>query len=192
MINRTFERITQIPIWQHLCLLGLCFLGFQWIKGKLDQSYLASGHPVDYFTGQTTFDGEKVKSFYQTMLDKGTLDIYWQTQFIDYGFMLGIFAIGLFASSFIARFSRTERLTHRIAKFGGLFLMGGAIFDALENLISFVMLSNPLGFSNWIALPYSLAAVLKFACIALGMLLLISTIVFLIIEKIRFARNSNS
>ena len=30
----------------------------------------------------------------------------------------------------------------------------GAVFDALENLVSFVMLSQPTSFPNWLALVY--------------------------------------
>jgi hypothetical protein len=41
--------------------------------------------------------------------------------------------------------------------------------DALENLTSFVMLADPQGFADLLALPYSGFAVVKFALITAGM-----------------------
>mgnify|MGYP007065340162 CR=1 FL=1 len=56
-----------------------------------------------------------------------------------------------------------------------------ATCDAIENLISFVILGDPLGFSPWLAIPYSSFAAIKFACIepiylALGASLLPSAV----------------
>lgn len=65
----------------------------------------------------------------------------------------------------------------------GLSVMLGATFDAIENLISFVMLANPQGFANWIALPYSGFSAAKFALITLGMALLIAALMALAIPK---------
>ncbi len=62
--------------------------------------------------------------------------------------------------------------------------MAGAICDAVENLISFVMLANPQGFADWIAPPYSGFAVVKFAMITAAMLALIVSAVLILAGRV--------
>lgn len=185
MLSRLFNAPMKLPLPVHVGGLLISFGWFQWIKGRLDASYAASNHPVDYATGQTAFDGPTIKGYYQTMIDAGTLDIYWQTQLIDFGFILGLFLMGLFAGTLIARFAKAGGWARRVALIAGGSIMFGALCDAIENLISFVMLSNPTDFADWIALPYSTFAVVKFICIAAGMFGLIGAVLLLIVEKIR-------
>jgi hypothetical protein len=57
-------------------------------------------------------------------------------------------------------------------------------FDAVENLISFVMLADPDGFADVLVLPYSTAAVIKFVCIAVGMLALLAALLTGLVTRI--------
>ena len=60
MPRALFRRVLSLPIWLHSGLAALSVAGFQWVKGRLDSSYAASRHPVDYMTGQTGFSGEAI------------------------------------------------------------------------------------------------------------------------------------
>lgn len=177
MTTSIFQRATELPIWTH-SIAAIGTIGFfRFIQGKLDASYAASLHPVDYFTGQTSFSAETIKGYYAQMQGTETLDIYWQTQVIDFGFILAMVCMGLFVSTLIARLSRPESLGRRFGIYGGLSVTLGAICDAIENGWSFIMLANPTGFADWLALPYSGFASIKFAFITLGMLLTLLSIV---------------
>lgn len=169
-----FRRIAALPVPVHLAATAATFVGFNWIKARLDQSYAASNHPVDYATGQTTFDGDAIKGFYAHMSDLGTLDVYRTTQLIDFGFITMIACMGLFFATLIARAARDGSWGRWFGLTAGLCAVFGAVCDAIENGWSFVMLADPAGFANWLALPYSGFASLKFAFItaAMGCLLL--------------------
>ncbi|HMQ58763.1 MAG TPA: hypothetical protein PKE65_09460 [Rhizobiaceae bacterium] len=149
---------------------------FQATKSVLDASYAASKHPVDYATGQTTFSGPRIKEYYATMLDAGTLDIYRMTQLIDFGFIAAMACMGLFVCSLIARIGRDGSWARRIGFWAAGAIVLGALSDAIENAWSFVMLANPTGFADWLALPYSGFASAKFALITLGMVLTIASL----------------
>ena len=138
---------------------------------------------MDYFTGQTRFSGETVKGYYATMQEAGTLDVYWQTQLIDFGFIAAIFSMGLFFCTLLSRLGREGSWARTLGLLAGLSAMAGACCDALENLVSFVMLSAPQDFPNWIALPYSGFAALKFGLITLAMALLIGCILLALLGK---------
>ncbi|MEM8861101.1 MAG: hypothetical protein AAGD96_22480, partial [Chloroflexota bacterium] len=115
----------------------------------LDNSYAASKFPVPYYVGQTAFSGEQIKEYYAFMIDAGTLGIYWQTQFVDYAFIGMVMITGLLLSSFVARLHQKGSWWYTITfAFAVLMLLGG-LFDAIENLISFVLLARPETFANW-------------------------------------------
>ena len=176
MLSNCLVRVTALPLWAHVGAAISTIVGFNWIKGQLDASYAASKHPVDFATGQTAFSGDAIKGYYTHMLELGTLDIYRSTQWIDFGFILAMACMGIFVCTLIARISREGSWGRRIGVLAGLFALTGAMSDAIENVWSFIMLANPTDFANWLAIPYSTFAALKFASITLAMLgLIIST-----------------
>lgn len=165
--------VTHLPVVLHGAAAVAAVGYIQWIKGVLDRSYAASSHPVDYATGQTAFDGGVIKGYYAKMEAAGTLDIYVTTQLIDFGFILGMVCIALFVCTLVARLGRAGSFARKMGLIAGVSILAGALCDAIENAISFKMLANPSGFPDWLALPYSTSASVKFALIALGMLLLL-------------------
>ncbi len=179
-----FERVTTLSLWTHAGAAVATFVGFNWIKARLDASYAASKHPVDYATGQTTFNGEAIKGYYAQMLELGTLDIYRMTQLIDFGFILAMACMGIFVCTLVARASRKGSWGRRIGLFAGLCALVGAICDAIENGWSFIMLANPTDFAKWLALPYSAFASIKFALITMGMLALFASIVLAVAGRL--------
>lgn len=131
----------------------------------LNASYAASGHPVDYKTGQLAFSAEKIEEYYGVMANQGTLDIYLRTQIIDYGFIFATALAAWVLGTALARLALGQGLVY----WGGLAVavlgVTGAGFDALENLISFVMLARPEAIADPVALIYSGFAAAKFACL---------------------------
>lgn len=174
---KVMKKIVDLPVLVHVALAAVSILWFQWAKGLLDASYAASLHPVDYMTGQTSFSGEAVKGYYATMSDAGTLDVYVTTQLIDFGFILGFLGIGLFVCTLIARLNRPLSFGRKLGVLAGLAFVFGGLSDMIENGWSFVMLANPSTFADWLALPYSTFAVLKFGLITFGLGLSLASLV---------------
>ena len=175
-----FPLIFRVPLAAHVAATFLAFGGFQWVKGRLDTSYAASGHPVDYATGQLAFDARLIEGYYAHMIEAGTLQVYWQTQFIDFGFIASVMAVAMLFGTLAARFGgRINRLGvwgWRLGLAAALVGMSGAAFDALENLLSFLMLASPQAIPQPLALAYSTAAAGKFALLTAGMLCLLLSI----------------
>ncbi len=181
---RVFDRMMTLPVWAHGASVLASVGCFNWIKLRLDASYAASNHPVDYATGQTTFDGAKIKGFYAHMTEAGTLDIYARTQLIDFAFIAAILLVGVTLGTFVTRFAQKASWGRRAGLSVAMLATGGAACDAVENLISLVMLANPTGFPNWLAVPYSGFAVVKFALITAAMGALVVAIVLIVAGRI--------
>lgn len=177
MMLKLMKKIIDLPILVHIAMAVISISWFQWAKGKLDASYAASLHPVDYMTGQTRFSGEAVKEYYATMSDAGTLDIYVTTQLIDFGFIIGFFGIGFFVCTLIARLSRVASYGQKAGIGAGLAFVFGGLSDMIENGWSFIMLANPSSFADWLAIPYSAFATMKFGLITLGLGLSLASLI---------------
>ncbi len=146
----------------------------------LDGFYTRSKFPVSFFEGQTTFDAIELKGYYAHMIEQGTLDIYVQTQLVDFVFMATSFVSLLVLAG--AALRTLPRALHGTKVFSVATAMLVIVplapaFDAIENLTSFIMLADPQGFSDWLVMPYSAFAVTKFALFALGYLWAIVTLV---------------
>lgn len=157
----------------------------------LTRLYVASGHPVDYATGQTSFSGPQVKEWYAAMKAGGTLDTYWATQLFDFVFIAAVFAVGAIGATFIARINRSAR-GRLIALGSAAAFCVGATFDAVENLLSFVMLAQSATFADWLAIPYSTMAVIKFVCIAIGLVTLVASLLTAALTMVRARANRGS
>lgn len=180
-------RLYSWNIWAHLGLTAVAFGGFQLVKARLDASYAASNHPVDYATGQLAFDAEKIEGYYATMIEAGTLNVYWQTQFIDFGFIFSVMALSALLGTLAGRSGRPGSLGRRIGVWAGLAGIAGASFDALENLLSFAMLARPSDIAPALAVLYSSAAAVKFALLTLAMALVLVALAAGLVSRLRAA-----
>jgi hypothetical protein len=160
------------------------------VNGLLNRLYEASNHPVSYAEGQTSFDATAIKGWYDAMSKAGTLDVYVGTQLFDFVFMAALALFALAASSVVRRLNGPWRPGMMAATIGGLAIVGGTIFDAVENLVSFVMLADADGFADWLALPYSGAAVIKFALIGTGFVILAAATATGIVRRLGAATTS--
>ena len=183
-MNSIKQKINSLSLFPHIVLAVVTFAAFRVANIVLDASYARSNFPVPYFEGQTAFDGNLIKSYYQVMIDAGTLNVYWQTQLIDYAFIASLFLFGMVLPLLVRRLYQPQTIPYQIATFVATLIPLGAIFDAIENLVSFVMLAQPQTFPNWIALIYSSLASLKFASIGLGYMLLFATVIWFVLATI--------
>lgn len=190
-----FFAINRLPLPIHLTAAAVAFGGFQWVKTRLDASYEASQHPVDYATGQLAFNARVIEGYYAHMIDVGTLDIYWQTQFIDFGFIAAVMAVSVLFGTLAARLGgRVNRLGlwgWRLGLAAATLGMAGAGFDMLENLLSFAMLARPEAIPQLLALAYSGAAAAKFALLTAAMASLLLALLVGVAGRVRNAMTAS-
>lgn len=157
-INRTLSLPVRILLVASVISLALQTLA----QSVLNGFYERSGYPVPYFVGQTSFDASKLEGWYTAMQAGGTLEIYWQTQFVDFAF---IAATALLHASLLVLVARLlPEAWRRVALWFALVGVLAPAFDVLENLMSFIALANPTEINPVVAVVYSSFAVLKFAC----------------------------
>lgn len=136
----------------------------------LDPAYTQSQYPVAFYVGQTTFNATELKGYYQVMLDKGTLSQYWLTQCIDFVFIActywAFFALTQSIFHSIKRLQPSALRWQAVAKFCCFIAPLAAVADMAENLVSFIMLLQPVSFLDMWVYPYSSFAVIKFALFA--------------------------
>ena len=132
------------------------------VQAVLNGFYARSGYPVPYYVGQTSFDATKLEGWYGTMDAAGTLDVYWQTQFVDFGFVAATALLHFFALVLVARLLPDGRW-RRFALAMVIVGLCAPAFDALENLVSFIALADPTSINPVVAVVYSSFAALKFA-----------------------------
>lgn len=166
----------RLPVWGHALAAAASFGLFNWVQTRLDASYAASSHPVDYATGQLSFSASQVESWYAAMQDSGTLGVYWQTQFIDFGFIAAVMAMGLLVGTLAARLARPGSWARLMGLAAAAMAIAGAGFDAVENLLSFVMLTTPQAIPQSLAVIYSSAAAVKFALLVMAVLTFFATL----------------
>ncbi len=134
----------------------------------LTASYADSQFPVPYQVAQLSFDAQKLKGWYAVLIERGTMGADLQTQHIDFIFIASVFMLHLLALLLIARLfpaaSRGRRWMETAAALSTL----APIADALENLVSYLMLAQPLDFSPGLALVYSSFAAVKFGMFTLA------------------------
>ena len=180
-----YTTLTRKPWWTHSTIVAASFVLLIASNLVLEMSYAASRHPVSFAQGQTTFDGEQIKSYYATMSSTSTLDVYVRTQLIDFVFIAAVALSGYLLATLLRRIHRDTGFGGVTARLVGIALPVGAGFDVIENLVSFVMLADPAGFPGWLAIPYSTAAVLKFGFMGLGMLSAVLSVLWIVIARSR-------
>ena len=139
----------------------------------VELSFAATHYPVSLLEGQLTFSGPAIKSHYATLLAQGTFDRFVLTQVIDFAWIVGLMLTLFFAHVAIARGqpagSRWRPLALRLAVVAPLI----AASDALENAVSFIMLADPTGFPDWLAVLYSGLAAIKWSWAVIGVSLIV-------------------
>ncbi len=139
----------------------------------------------ELFAVQLAFDADVIREQYARLVAQDTLDTYVFTQVLDYLFITGLAAFGWLLHRLIARAHEPGSRWHRVARFGGLFVVTSAAFDALENLVAFVMLADPSGFPAFLAPIYSTLAAIKWGIAFVGGPLLIAELGAVVVRRVR-------
>ncbi|HEY1014041.1 MAG TPA: hypothetical protein VGE07_15115 [Herpetosiphonaceae bacterium] len=150
----------------------------------LEASYAASRFPVPFIVGQTAFDASTIKSYYQVMLQLGTFPIYVRTQWLDFLFIGATSLMGLALGTLLARLHAPASRFRSLGIWFALAIPMAGLCDVVENVLSFVMLADPLGFPDWLAPLYSTAATVKFGFWAVGVCWLAGSLVALVITRL--------
>ncbi|SRR5690606_19656320 len=129
----------------------------------LDGLYVDSQFPVPFYIGQTTFNAEELKGYYAILVSKGTLDNYFWVQMADYLFMITVFFSFFALMTAVYRSLPNVKWLKDLAWVMVVIAPTAALFDAVENLVSFLFIANPQDFADWLVYPYSSFAVIKFA-----------------------------
>lgn len=177
-------RLTQFPVLVHGAGVLVAFGALRVIQRVLDASYAASLHPVDYATGQLAFDAATIEGYYAVMIEAGTLDIYWRTQMIDFGFIASIMVLSLLLGTFLARLGGMGSWGWRLGMGAAVLGVAGASMDAIENLLSFVMLVNPQDIPQALAIVYSSFAAAKFGLLTFAMLAALGSLLIGAMERV--------
>lgn len=156
----------------------------------LENLYAKSKFPVSYFEAQTSFDATKIKGWYQNLLDFGTMDIYYQTQFFDFVFIATVIIMGFTLWMLFGSLIAKKSWQYKNRYYLSLFLPIAGLFDILENVVSFFMLANPTSFNINLVYIYSGFASLKFLCWSIALLILILLIISWPIQKLFGNRQS--
>ncbi len=170
------SRAETLSLRSHILATIASFAAFQGTRINLDRLYAASGHPVDFATGQLAFNGETIFGYYETMRAAGTFGIYIQTQLFDFLFIASVIAFGICLGTLIARLGKVKRAVRSMATGAAFFAFTGGTLDALENLVSFAMMQFDTGIPQALALIYSSFAALKFASLTAAMALALAAL----------------
>jgi hypothetical protein len=128
----------------------------------LNASYAASKFPVPYHIAQLSFDAQRIKNWYAYLIEEETLAIYRQTQFIDFGFIATVLLLHVSVLWLVSRLFEVDSFGRRWMEVIALLSAVAPLADTLENMVSFVMLYDPAGFPDSLALVYSSLAATKF------------------------------
>ena len=180
--TRLAQSLTPMQWW---CIAIVLVVIRQLTQVWLDGLYVDSQFPVPFYIGQTTFNAEELKGYYAVLIRKGTLEKYFWVQMADYLFMVIVFVSFFALMTAVYRSLPDVKWLKDLAWVMVLIAPTAALFDAVENLISFFFIADPQGFADWLVYPYSSFAVIKFSIFILAYLwaiagLLISVIAVLI------------
>jgi len=157
-------RLLQTPKTTFIFIASCCALVLNIFASRiLNASYEASKFPVPYFEAQLSFSAEKIKDWYSYLIEQNTLGVYIKTQHIDFVFIVSVLLLHFFVLLLISRLYPPNHRGRRALVLCALLSTVAPIADAIENLISYVMLLAPTRFPDGLALVYSSFAALKFA-----------------------------
>ncbi|WP_152364396.1 hypothetical protein [Microlunatus speluncae] len=128
----------------------------------LQASFARVRHPESLATANLTADAETVRGWYQQLAAQGTLDQMIITETVDYLWMAGL-AASLVLVTFLAaalvrrRHSKAAARLHRLAPA----MIAAPALDAVENALSLIMLSDPVGFPDPLAYAHAGVSMIK-------------------------------
>ena len=135
---------------------------------RIAASRSRSGFAPRLIEGQLAFDAAQTRGWYGALIQQGTLNIYWRTQWVDFIFIAGLLATLFILHLMIAKARRNEPGWQRLALW--LAVLGPAIAtaDIWENLVTLMMLGAPASFPSWLATLASTLSAVKWGWAVIG------------------------
>ena len=181
MITTLIEK----PGWKVLTVIAMVALIVNTIANKLlNQFYAASQFPVPYFEAQLSISSEKIKGWYSFLVENNTMDKYLFTQHFDFFFIVSVFVLHLSVLLLLSRLFAKASKMRKVMIVAALISIIAPLADALENLVSYVMIANHEGFADGLAIVYSSLAAIKFAAFTFAYLAAILAVIIFIVQKV--------
>ncbi len=109
MTGQFRQRLSGVSPASHIVLTGIALEWLYWAWTWMDARHARSGHVEGNFKAQTGSGSETIKGVYRGAMDPESLNVDWQAQSIDFGFILVSLALVLLLGAGIARQVRSER-----------------------------------------------------------------------------------
>jgi hypothetical protein len=146
--------------------------------------YTKSGFPPALIEGQLAFDPNAYHAWYAVLLEKGTLPLYVRTQLVDYLYIAGLVSTLFFLHLLIAKAQPSVRWSN-LALILAILAPAIALSDAIENMVTLTMLSNPTDFAPWLAYLVSMLSAIKWGWALIGCPLICIQLVALVWMRLR-------
>ncbi len=155
--------------WQSLWLaFAACVLtlagGLAWATSL----YVKSGFAPRLIEGQLAFDASRTRGWYEDLIQRGTLDVYLHTQWVDFIFIAGLLGTLFVLHLMLAKARRGEPGWQRLALWLAILGPGIATADVWENLVTLTMLGAPTSFPPGLATLASTLSVVKWGWSVIG------------------------
>jgi len=157
-----FEILNQRPSQKKMILLLVCgLIGTILSLPIMNHFFELSKYPVSFFESQLSFSGQIIKSHFATM-SLQELNYYTIGQLADYGFIISNALIKFSLAVLLARTFSTNSTLRYSGFITAILGILGSLFDAIENIFIFLMIGDPTGFNDWLAVIHSVFALVKY------------------------------
>ena len=112
------------------------------------------------------------------------MDKYLFTQHFDFFFIVSVFVLHLSVLLLLSRLFAKASKMRKVMIVAALISIIAPLADALENLVSYVMIANHEGFADGLAIVYSSLAAIKFAAFTFAYLAAILAVIIFIVQKV--------
>jgi hypothetical protein len=141
---------------------------------------------------QLSFDHLKLKGWYRALIESDGVDLYLHAQYVDFLFIASVLVLHLPVLVLVSRMLPAASNARSVMVWAALLSSLAPVLDALENLVSFVMLAEPLSFEPTLALIYSTLAAGKFVMFTFAYVAVPVGIIWALYSRFSLARRRES
>ena len=146
--------------------------------------YVQSGFSPGLIEGQLAFDAARTRAWYAALVERGTLELYRQTQWVDFIFIAGPLSMLFVLHLMLAKARRGEPTWQRLALWFAVLGPAIASADIWENLVTLTMLQAPDSFADWQAILASSLSAVKWSWSVIGTSLVVAQLAALAWHRI--------
>ncbi|MFX1251798.1 MAG: hypothetical protein ACFFCZ_09340 [Promethearchaeota archaeon] len=135
----------------------------------------------DVYAFQLGFNAEYIRSVFSLMSNE-ELSIFILGNLFDYVFMIAYGTLIFSSALLLTRKLREGSIWNQIGFFIAIAGIIASCCDAMENIFLLLMVSNPVNFPSWLAIPHSSFALVKFIILYASMGWIFLTIVLIVLS----------